>query len=186
MKIILERHRMSEFYATLQSWQNFYFMMGGVAATLLGLMFVAISLGMPHVTDANRDDIKTFVNPSIFYFVSGILIAALMLIPDNNPGTLALILLLMALFGATQIIRFAIRLVQAALKHQDFDVPEWSFQIIFPLLSNLLMLLAAGFFYFNQWSFGFLALWFVIVLLLISAISNTWSLIMWIVEQRRE
>jgi hypothetical protein len=174
------------FTEMLRSWQNFYFMVGGAAAALLGLMFVAVSLGINLVTDENRDSIKTFVNPSIFYFVSDLVLCGLMLIPDNSPNALALVLLLVGIIALKQVIPFAIRLIRAAIKHQDFDLQEWLFQIIFPVLSNLLLFMVALLFYINQWQMAFLGLWLVIILLLLSAISNTWSLVMWIVEVRRD
>jgi hypothetical protein len=176
---------MDAFTEMLRSWQNFYFMMGGVAATLLGLMFVAVSLGLGLVTDENRDSIKTFVNPSIFYFVSVLVLCGLMLIPEIQPNALALVLLLMGIIAIKQVLPFAKRLFQAAMKFQDFDTQEWLFQIVFPVLSNLLIMAAALLFYFNQWQIAFLGLWLVIILLLLSAISNTWSLVMWIVEVKR-
>src|SRR5688572_25833715 len=109
---------MDAFTEMLRSWQNFYFMMGGVAATLLGLMFVAVSLGLGLVTDENRDSIKTFVNPSIFYFVSVLVLCGLMLIPEIQPNALALVLLLMGIIAIKQVLPFAKRLFQAAMKFQ--------------------------------------------------------------------
>jgi hypothetical protein len=176
---------MDIFPEMLRSWQNFYFMMGGVAATLLGLMFVAVSLGLGLVTDENRDSIKTFVNPSIFYFVAVLVLCSLMLIPELNPNALAIILLLLGIIAVKRVLPFANRLFQAARKFQDFDLQEWLFQIIFPVLSNLLVMVLALLFYLNYWQIAFLGLWLVIILLLLSAISNTWSLVMWIVEVKR-
>jgi len=44
----------------LHDWQNFYVLMGGASATLTGLMFVAVSLGMNLVNDASEADIHTY------------------------------------------------------------------------------------------------------------------------------
>jgi hypothetical protein len=47
------------FVDTLQSWQNFYFMIGGASAGLIGLMFVALSLGMRLLSDNTRQSFTT-------------------------------------------------------------------------------------------------------------------------------
>ena len=55
------------FTETLQTWQNFYFMIFGVVQRLLGLMFVALSLGMHLVSDETREEFEIFVTPSVVY-----------------------------------------------------------------------------------------------------------------------
>ena len=57
------------FIDTLHSWQNFYFMIGGASAGLMGLMFVALSLGTHLVNDETISSVGAFVTPSIIYFV---------------------------------------------------------------------------------------------------------------------
>lgn len=59
------------FTDTLHSWQNFYFMIGGASAGLMGLMFVALSLGTHLVNDETRASFPAFVTPSIIYFSIG-------------------------------------------------------------------------------------------------------------------
>lgn len=41
---------------SLRDWQNFYVLMGGASATLTGLMFVAISLGMNLARNEQTDE----------------------------------------------------------------------------------------------------------------------------------
>ncbi|MEO8396478.1 MAG: hypothetical protein ABI700_26020, partial [Chloroflexota bacterium] len=67
------------FNEVLVKWQTFYFMMGGAAATLAGLMFVALSLGQHLIGETTRDQMKIFAMPSIIYFVSVLLLAGVML-----------------------------------------------------------------------------------------------------------
>jgi hypothetical protein len=174
------------FIETLHSWQNFYFMSGGAAATLLGLMFIAVSLGIHLVSEQNREKVKHFVEPSIFYFVSALLLAGTMLVPVYTPPGLALVLFAGGAFGLSRTITFVRPLIQPARKYQDFDIPEWLAQIIMPPLAYVLMILAACCLIIDQWSIAFMSLFLAILLLLVSAISNTWSLVLWIVDQRQE
>lgn len=177
---------MDAFIETLRSWQNFYFMTGGAAAGLIGLMFVALSLGTHLISDKTREDIKTFVAPSLFYFVSALLLSGIMLVPAYTPPALALVLFLGGALGLIRTTKPVWRLVQAARKHQDFNIADWLAQIIGPLGSYVLILVGGAGFVFNQWSIGFVSLWLADVVLLVCAIANTWSLVIWIIEQRQD
>jgi hypothetical protein len=77
-----------DFTETLHSWQNFYFMVGGASAGLIGLMLVALSLGLHLVTETTRTQIEAFATPSVLYFVSALLISCAMLVPDYDPPVL--------------------------------------------------------------------------------------------------
>src|SRR5262245_461388 len=87
------------FTATLQSWHDFYTLTGGASATLAGLMFVAMSLGSHLVNAETRDAFDIFVTPSIIYFVSTLLLAALMIIPIFTPLMLAAALFIAGVAG---------------------------------------------------------------------------------------
>jgi hypothetical protein len=76
--------------------------------------------------------------------------------------------------------------MNAALRHQDFSLWDWLSYVIMPVASYTLLLIAALCFVVIQWSLGFFGVWLATVLLLICAITNTWSLVIWIIEQRRE
>ncbi|MDX1993545.1 MAG: hypothetical protein SF029_14250 [bacterium] len=173
------------FIETLRSWQNFYFMTGGAAATLLGLMFVAMSLGINLVTEENREEIKTFVNPSVFYFTSAFIICGAMLVPFYTPSALMLILLVGGGLGFSRVLVFARRLIRAALTYQDFDPLEWLTQVILPVAAYALIVIAALCYGGQEWRVGFVLLAAAIMMLLVSAIGNTWSLVMWIIHQRQ-
>src|SRR5882672_3331039 len=104
------------FNETLHGWQNFYFMAGGAAATLLGLMFVALSMGTHLITDEVRQEIDTFTSPSIFYFVSVLLLACVMLYPMISAVVLGM-LLLGGVFGVVWTAPRIRLLILAARKH---------------------------------------------------------------------
>jgi hypothetical protein len=172
------------FNETLHSWQNFYFMIGGASATLIGLMFVAVSLGIGLVTESTRESVALFVTPSVIYFVSVLLLASVMLVPAFSPPLLALILFVGSTIGLIRVVPFAKQLFKMAKKHQDFNLQEWLTQVIVPVVAYLLTLASAVFFASEQWSMAFASVCIGTMLVLICAIANTWSLIVWIVEQR--
>jgi len=65
--------------------------MGGASATLTGLMFVAVSLGMNLVNDASEADIHTYVSPTLFHFVASLLLAGIVLMAGHTPLSFALV-----------------------------------------------------------------------------------------------
>jgi hypothetical protein len=174
------------FNDTLGSWQNFYFMIGGASAALLGLMFVALSLGTHLITDETRESMRFFVTPSLIYFVTVLVVSAAMLVPAYTPPVLAVGLFVGAVVGLGRTLQHVRGLVRAALKNQDFNVWDWLFQIILPVANYGLLLVAAIGFGLAQWSLGFAGVSIMSVSMLVTSIANTWSLVIWIVEQGQE
>jgi membrane protein CcdC involved in cytochrome C biogenesis len=67
----------------LERWANFYLLMSAAAATLLGLMFVVITLG----AERRRGDaakIPIYLTPTVIYFASVLFLAALLTIPNHT------------------------------------------------------------------------------------------------------
>lgn len=175
---------MEVFNETLHSWQNFYFMTGGAAGGLLGLMFVALSLGMNLVSERTIEDMKIFVTPSLFYFISALLLSCAMLVPDYTPLGLTVILFIGSAIGGIRAAVHMRRVINAAIKFGDFNLADWLTQIIMPIAGYVLIVLAAVCLAMNQSSLAFAGLWVANVALLLAAIGNTWSLVLWIVDQR--
>jgi hypothetical protein len=174
------------FTETLRNWQNFYFMAGGASAALLGLMFVALSLGMHLIDKVTIQTFEDFASPSVHYFVSALIIACVMLVPAFTPPMLALVLFLGGAWRLTRTVKQTRRIIETARRAQDFDVPEWAFQVVLPNVSYALLLIASLALLIEQVAPAFFAIWFATVALMLCAISNTWSLVLWIVEQHKE
>ena len=71
--------------AQLQQWQNFYMLLGGASATLVGLMFIAISLGSGRWTPEDRlllnASFSAFMSPTFIHFVYVLVTAVVVLVP---------------------------------------------------------------------------------------------------------
>jgi hypothetical protein len=52
----------------LKEWHDFYILLGTAAATLLGLLFVAVSLGAGYLTEEHQYGTRTFMSPVVVYF----------------------------------------------------------------------------------------------------------------------
>ncbi len=89
--------------ASLADWAAYYTLLGGAAATLLGLLFVSLSLRLNIFRQENVADVRDFAALTFGTFLSAIAIAGLMLAPHEEPGRLALILFLGFLVGSCAI-----------------------------------------------------------------------------------
>ncbi|MEZ4668646.1 MAG: hypothetical protein R3E39_12105 [Anaerolineae bacterium] len=171
------------FIETLRSWQNFYFMIGGASAGLMGLMFVALSLGTHLVNDQTASNVAAFVTPSIIYFVSVLLVAGVMLVPTFTTLVLGIVLAAGGAVGLVRTTGHVRDLIRVNNEYQDFSRWDWLWQVILPLVSYGLLVLAGLGFLFDQWTVAFMGVWLAVLMLLLCAIANTWSLVLWIVEQ---
>jgi hypothetical protein len=138
------------FIDTLRSWQNFYFMIGGASAALLGLMFVALSLGQHLITETTRESVETFAEPNIYYFTTALLICALMLAPFINQRLFAWVMLIGSIIAIGRQSHYVYLLIRAAIHHGDFNFGDWLGQVIVPMASYI-VLLAAGIMVVDLW-----------------------------------
>jgi hypothetical protein len=80
------------FTQALAEWTGFYALMGGAAATLLGLLFVAVSLRLNIFHQREVADVRDFAAFTLGSFLMAIAVAALALAPHGRRGSLALAL----------------------------------------------------------------------------------------------
>ena len=86
-----------EFAASLGEWTAFYALMGGAAVTLLGLLFVAVSLRLNIFHQAIVEDIRDLAAFTLGTFLIALGVAALALAPHPTTASLAVPLALTGL-----------------------------------------------------------------------------------------
>ena len=102
-----------EFSQALADWTAFYALMGGAAATLLGLLFVALSVRLNIFHQREVADVRDFAGFTFGTFLVAIAVAGLAIAPHAHRSTLALSLLLVsiaAFFAIVVVARLWIRL----------------------------------------------------------------------------
>ena len=82
------------FSQSLADWTAFYALMGGAAATLLGLLFVALSVRLNIFHQREVADVRDFAAFTFGTFLVAIAVAGLAIAPHAHRSTLALSLLL--------------------------------------------------------------------------------------------
>jgi hypothetical protein len=89
----------SGFQDELANWVPFYGFVGTAAATLLGLLFVAVSLRLNIFRDARTADLRDFARLTLFSLVAPLVISGLSLMPHEQPLMLAVPLFVIAAVG---------------------------------------------------------------------------------------
>ena len=164
----------SEFSAAVASWNAFYGAVAGVAATLVGLLFVSLALNPAVMGDDAPAGLRIWAAQSFHSFLMALVVSLVALIPGDTPEIIAITLVIIGVTGALRVVRDAL---QARL---DPD-PEWRthqalMRFLSPALAYGICLWAAA----DVWQGDADALgWLVAVvfLLTMSAASSSWELL---------
>lgn len=171
------------FADALHGWQNFYFMIGGAAAALVGVLFVAVSLGAHLVSAETATEISTFVTPILFSFLSVLGIACLMLVPTEAPAFIAAGLLAVGAVGlgrVVQVLRGMLRLTTRQVIHRS----HWLWHVSLPGLSYALLAGTAAGLLADEPALGLPGVAAAVVMLLFNGIWRSWELVLWIAQRR--
>jgi hypothetical protein len=161
----------------VEDWHDFDVLVGTAAATLVGLMFVAASIGASVFTEKDRSALKAFISPTVVHFTTVLVIAVVALVPTHEWHTLASLLALVGVAGAVYSVNVWIEL----FIHRRFnvDIVDRLFYAAIPLVGHLLLLLAALFLW-RQSEAGLDLLAAGQITLLLAAIRNAWDMMIWI------
>ena len=167
----------------LSDWQNFYMIMGTAAATLTGLMFVVTTLiaGIDaHLSTLNAA-VSAFNTPTVVHFGTVLLLAGILSAPWQTFSSLSLLLGLLGLGMVFYSIIVLWRMWR--VPHYQSTLEDWLWYMAFPLIANILLIVAAFVLPKNPSS----ALYLVgsaMMLLLLVGIRNAWDMVTFLAVER--
>jgi len=167
----------------LSDWQNFYMIMGTAAATLTGLMFVVTTLiaGIDaHLSTLNAA-VSAFNTPTVVHFGTVLLLAGILSAPWQTFSSLSLLLGLLGLGMVFYSIIVLWRMWR--VPHYQSTLEDWLWYMVFPLIANILLIVAAFVLPKNPSS----ALYLVgsaMMLLLLVGIRNAWDMVTFLAVER--
>jgi len=131
----------------LDTWQNFYVLVGTAAATLTGLMFVVITLiaqiriSSPRSIPSTGSHITVFTTSNVFHFGAVLLAAGILSAPWQALWPAGLLLGLAGLAGVT----YMLIVLWLAHHHLDYQpvLSDWLWYTVLPLVSYTALLVAA-------------------------------------------
>jgi hypothetical protein len=163
----------------LKEWHDFYTLVGTAGATLLGLLFVAVSLGAGYLTEESQSATRTFMSPVVVHFTTVFFLSAVALLPLPQAKFLAALIGATALIGAIISIYITIQVVRTDLTNYIQDYLAYG---LLPGVAYLVMLAAAVSLYLEK-DFGLNALAGALLLLAIANIRNAWDLTLTMVRR---
>ncbi len=166
----------------LANWHDFYVTMGTASASLIGLLFVALSINLDAVSGPSRDDLRAFAEQAFASFTVVLLIAAIFLVPTGGPSSIGVACLVLGGGAGARMLRRAPAVWRALHRGELGQAVFWRF--VLPAGAHL-GLLASG--------LGLVAgeasapYWLVAVILafLMSAARSSWDLLVKVSEDRR-
>ena len=162
---------------TFQNWQTFYFLVGGAAAGLVGLTFVAITVGSGQIGKQEIPGLRTFVNPTLIHFIYVLVTASVVVMPTVTRMQLGILLVLAGLVSSGRALS-GVPVLWRGYKQHLVDMHDWAWYFLAPSVSYLMYVgTGTGLRLGTRQALDGLA--WVSVLLLVTGIRNTWDMVVW-------
>lgn len=169
----------------LQGWQNFYMLTGAAAATLIGLLFVAVTTGGYIPAQKAITYLQTFVTPTLLYYFQVLLVACLVVMPLQPSFLVSIGLVILGCVSCYLAIKVLWRTIMLRRNETDVDIDgwHWLWHIVLPCVVGLLLIVSAiGILRNDRLSLDGLAL--AQLLDLAIGVHNTWLLTIWLTLRR--
>jgi hypothetical protein len=160
----------------LHDWHDFYVLVGTASATLVGLMFIAISIGTSIFNEQRRVGMTAFITPTVVHFAATLFTCLQVTIPTQSWYTLGSLLAAGGLAGSIYCGTLAVRIIVRT----QVDLSDRLFYALLPLLGYMLALVSAVLLLMESSASPNLIAPAVLILLL-AAIRNAWDMMVWIV-----
>jgi hypothetical protein len=171
------------FASVATNWQNFYLLLGTAAATLIGLMFVAVTFGSSRIDRVERPEImRAFLDPTLSHFVQVLVTACLFLIPPMTSTIIGGLLMAVAAFRVAALVRVHARMKEAHWANGDLEISDWISGIVLPIAEHIGLGASGVLFAVGRPPFVMLAV--VTMLVLLNGVYGAWELTVWIAVTR--
>lgn len=172
----------------LHDWQTFYTLTGTAAATLIGLLFVAVSIGTNLPREQSINSLRTFVTPTLLNYIYALLVSCVAVMPLQSPLFLNILVVALAVISVLLPLKILWRII--VIHHDDnIDLNHWIWHCWLPLGAGLLLAcvaiaILAGIL--SGESFALIGLASSTLLFIAIGLRNTWELTLWLLLHRHE
>lgn len=167
----------------LAPWHEFYSLLGAASATLIGLLFVAASVGAPAFNPNRRAPTRMFLSASVVHFGGTLAVSLIVLAPISDWRSLGLMVLGCGLFGMGYYGLTWRDTVQDGL-HASLEWDDSCWYAVLPAVGYLLET-ASGVMLCERSHWGCVGLAVSAGVLLVVGIHNAWDITLWSLTRRR-
>ena len=165
----------------LHGWDNFYIMAGTAGATLIGLLFVIITLGTRLSSSSVAQGARAFLTPTLVHFGSVLLQALVVLVPWPSVWPVGVIIGFCGSVGLVYLMDVVLK--RRKVQFVSLHLLDWIPYAGIPALANL-NLIAGAVGMIAEKSFAPYCFAGAITLFLFAGIYGAWDLTLWIVKSR--
>jgi len=166
----------------LETWHEFYLLVGTAGVTLTGLLFVVVSLGPRVVADHQATGVRAFISPNAVYFTTALVVSAVLMVPSLPAMAIGALLCLGAVASLGYL---AYTKVHQQWRHNKLPFLDWIWFVGLPIAGYVLLLLS-GIGFLLQAALSMHGVAVGLILLLVIGIRNAWDLVIWISQQEHK
>jgi hypothetical protein len=168
----------------LGPWHEFYTLLGTASATMIGLQFVAATVGSGVFASSRRAALRVFLSASVVNFSTILAASLIVLAPVGNWVAFGALIAGCGIFGLTHSgLAWRDTLREGLITSIDTEDRVW--YVALPILGYLLVA-GSGVALSLQFEFGSAALAVSMGLLLLVALHNAWDITLWIITRRQQ
>lgn len=175
------------FSETISNWTNFWMLTGSVAATLIGLIFVSVSLHIDVIASARKDsDIRAMARQTFGNFLLIISFAFIFMVPSSRPFYIGAILLILGLWQLARTGLLWLKFGQGkSSEGQVFAASQIRGSLLIPdtICYLTLVYLAIEIMQGETSNLGWMVM--VVIWILVSATKSAWDLMLRLAELKR-
>jgi hypothetical protein len=168
---------------TLKQWHDFYALIGTASATLVGLIFVAASIGAGVFTREHQVGIRSFLSPTVVHFSSVLVVCLLATVPTENWSVLGMFLTMVGLLGLSYSGWIWHRMTKHGL-NASIDVADRLWYVFWPIAGYSLVAISGVGLELHAMR-GLDVLGLALILLLLTGIRNAWDMTVWIIDRHQ-
>ncbi len=163
---------------TLHDWRDFYLLVGTASATLVGLMFVASSIGASVFNEKYLGPLRAFITPTVAHLASPLFASVILTMPDHTALSLGGLLGLGGLAGLVYCARVLSLIMRRFASTLDWE--DRAFYALLPAFGYFAFLVAAGMALAQQPSAAAKLIAAACVILLVAGLRNAWDMMVWL------
>jgi hypothetical protein len=166
----------------LETWHEFYLLVGTAGVTLTGLLFVVVSLGPRVVAQHQATGVRAFISPNAVYFTMTLVVSAVLMVPSLSAMAIGSLLCLGAVASLGYLVYTK---AHQRWRHSKLPFLDWIWFVGLPIAGYVLLLLS-GIGFLLQAALSMHGVAVALILLLVIGIRNAWDLVIWISRQEHK
>lgn len=165
----------------MAAWQNFYLLTGTAAATLIGLMFIAVTFGATRIKVQTTSTTRAFLDPVFTHFVTVLVVACVMVSPSASASFVGGLVAAIAVLRSWALVGIYRRMSEANRAHGDIELSDWLAGVVGPALCYLASVgVGAALIRGGYEAQALSALAIVVVAAMLLGIYGAWELMIWL------